>query len=138
MLEFGDFLWTHASYGLYLAISIGITVWVARVLAASGETFLMRCFGQDHELARSTSRLLVIGFYLVTIGLISYRLGGWQVDTVDLIPLVGARVGVTLLGLALTYFVHMLLLERLGRTVNLWARDNGPAAGPDVAPAGGA
>ena len=41
------------AYLLYLAISIAITVWVARTLSKNGEVFLIQCFGHNAELARS-------------------------------------------------------------------------------------
>ncbi len=123
MLELGDFVMTHLAYGLYLALSIGMTIWVARALSTNGEVFLVRCFGQDTELASSTNRLLVIGFYLVNIGFISYRLGDWQVDTVDLIPEVGSRVGISVLVLGLMHFFNMILIARFGRAVKAWARE---------------
>lgn len=124
MLELGDFIMTNFAYGLYLLISIAMTVWVARALSSNGEVFLVRCFGQDTELAASTNRLLVIGFYLVNLGFISYRLGSWQVDTVDLIPEVGSRVGVSVLVLGLMHFFNMILIARFGRAVKNWARDH--------------
>lgn len=123
MLSLGDFVMTHLAYGLYLAISIGMTIWVARALSSNGEVFLVRCFGQDTDLAASTNRLLVIGFYLVNVGFISYRLGGWQVDTVDLVPELGSRVGISVLVLGLMHFFNMLLIARFGRAVKAWARD---------------
>lgn len=123
MLQLGDFLMTHFAYGLYLAISIGMTIWVARALSSNGEVFLIRCFGQDQELAASTNRLLVIGFYLVNLGFISYRLTGWQVDTISLIPEVGSRVGISLLVLGLMHFFNMVMIARFGRAVKAWAQD---------------
>jgi hypothetical protein len=123
MLELGDFVMTHLAYGLYLAISIGMTIWVARALSSNGEVFLVRCFGQDTELAASTNRLLVIGFYLVNLGFISYRMGNWHVDTVSLIPEVGSRVGISMLVLGLMHFFNMVLIARFGRAVKAWARD---------------
>jgi len=138
MLNLGDFLWTHVSYAIYIAISVAVTIWVARVLSQSGETFLIRCFGQDRELAQSTNRLLVIGFYLINLGFISYRLGGWHVDTVDLIPELGSRIGVTLLVLGLMHFINMLMIARFGRTVNRWASDYGqPSRESTASPSGG-
>ena len=122
MLELGDFVMTHLAYGLYLTLSIGMTIWVARALSLNGEVFLIRCFGQDTELAASTNRLLVIGYYLVNVGFISYRLGEWQVDTVDLIPEVGSRVGISVLVLGLMHFFNMMLIARLGRAVKDWVR----------------
>jgi hypothetical protein len=127
MLELGDFVMTHFAYGLYLVISIGMTVWVARALSSNGEVFLVRCFGEDRELAASTNRLLVIGFYLVNLGFISYRLQDWQIDTVSLIPDVGSRVGISLLVLGLMHFFNMMMIARLGRVMKAWAL--GPAAG---------
>ena len=134
MLELGDFVMTHFAYGLYLALSIGMTIWVARALSSNGEVFLVRCFGQDTELAASTNRLLVIGFYLVNLGFISYRLSGWQVDTVSLIPEVGSRVGISLLTLGLMHFFNMVLIARFGRAVKSWAREqtDGADEGPMV------
>lgn len=123
MLELGDFVMTHLAYGLYLALSIGMTMWVARALSTNGEVFLVRCFGRDTELAASTNRLLVIGFYLVNLGFISYRLGNWQVDTVDLIPEVGSRVGISVLVLGLMHFFNMILIARFGRAVKAWAQE---------------
>lgn len=120
MLELGDFVMTHVAYGLYLAISIGMTVWVARALSSNGEVFLIRCFGQDRELAASTNRLLVIGFYLVNLGFISYRLKGWEAGVVEVIPDVGSRIGVSLLVLGLMHFFNMVLIARFGRTVKDW------------------
>ncbi len=117
---------THIAYGIYLVISIAMTVWVARVLSHSGEIFLIRCFGQDQDLAASTNRLLVIGFYLINLGFISYRLENWHVDTVTLIPDVGSRVGVSLLVLGLMHFFNMLMIARFGRMVKSWAMDHEP------------
>ncbi len=134
MLSYGDFLMTHLSYAAYLVISIGLTIWVARVLTGSGEVFLARCFDQDRELAQSANRLLVIGFYLVNLGFISYRLGGWQVDTVDLVPELGSRIGVTLLVLGVMHFGNMLLIARLGHTVNRWVKHSGRAPAGTLPP----
>ena len=55
----------ETSYALYLIIALAITVWVARTLSKNGIVFLVQCFGQNEELARSTNHLLVVGFYLV-------------------------------------------------------------------------
>lgn len=115
----------HFSYALYLAISIALTVWVAKVLSSSGETFLIKCFGQDVELAQSTNRLLVIGFYLVNLGLICFRLSGWQFQPGDLVPAVGSRIGVTLLLLGIMHFFNMAMIARMGRTVNDWIYEKG-------------
>ena len=123
-----DVLLVHAVYGLYLVISIALTVWVARVLSSTGETFLVQCFGHDADLARSTNRLLVIGFYLVNLGFIGLRLGNWTPGESHLISEVGTRVGVTLLVLGGMHFFNMLMIARMGRTIRDWIADYGPEA----------
>src|SRR5260370_35777329 len=56
------------SYVVYLAISLAVTVWVARTLHKNGRVFLMHAFHGNAELADSINHLLVVGFYLVHIG----------------------------------------------------------------------
>ena len=70
-------------YLLYLGISIAMTIWVARTLSRNGEVFLVKCFGQDEQLAKSTNHLLVVGFYLVNIGFIALRMDGWNVGKAE-------------------------------------------------------
>ena len=61
-------------YAVYLAISLGVTVWVARTLHANGRVFLVDAFHGNAELADSVNRLLVAGFYLVNIGYVTLAL----------------------------------------------------------------
>jgi hypothetical protein len=126
MLHSGDLVMTNVAYSLYLAISIAMTIWVARVLSESGEMFLIKCFGQDEELAKSTNRLLVIGFYLINIGFICFRLEGWKAGSIDLIPDVGSRVGLAILVVGAMHFFNMVMIAKFGRTVSswVWMREN--------------
>jgi uncharacterized protein (DUF1800 family) len=130
---------TNLAYAAYLVISIAMTIWVARVLSQTGEVFLIKCFGQDTELAQSTNRLLVIGFYLVNVGLICARLDGWQVSQTGPIPDVGSRIGVSVLALGAMHFFNMYMIAKFGRVVTGWTsireRDvngNSKSTGPDV------
>ena len=127
---------SHISYAIYLAVSIGMTIWVARVLSRSGAVFLTRCFGQDAELADSTNRLLVIGFYLVNIGFICLRLNTWPTQPVELIPALGSRIGVSILVLGVMHFVNMLMIARFGKTVSHWMhlQESRQAGGPPPLP----
>ncbi|HLJ78161.1 MAG TPA: hypothetical protein VKT75_12145, partial [Acidobacteriaceae bacterium] len=61
-------------YFSYLAISIVLTVWVARTLHSSGRVFLLDAFHGNAELADSVNRLLVVGFYLINVGYIALAL----------------------------------------------------------------
>ena len=48
-----------ACYFSYLAISIGLTIWVARTLHQNGRVFLVDAFRGNTELADSVNHLLV-------------------------------------------------------------------------------
>jgi hypothetical protein len=106
-----------ACYLSYLAISIAITVWVARTLHRSGRIFLLDAFHGNAPLADSINQLLVVGFYLVNVGYIALAL-----KTADplqnfrgVIELESAKIGVVLLILGAMHFFNMFLLARMRR-----------------------
>ncbi|SFR84269.1 hypothetical protein [Sphingomonas jatrophae] len=113
---------TEIAYLLYLAITLGITVWVARTLSHNGIVFLRQCFGQDAALAESTNHLLVVGFYLVNIGFITLTLSlGAEPHTVaDAMRFLSTKVGLAVLVLGGMHFFNMGAIARFGRKVNGW------------------
>jgi hypothetical protein len=58
----------------YLALSIALTVWVARTLFKNGRIFLVDVFAGNEVLADSVNHLLVVGFYLINLGYVSLML----------------------------------------------------------------
>ncbi|MGL4231347.1 MAG: hypothetical protein ACRCWJ_08275 [Casimicrobium sp.] len=106
-----------------MLLSIAMTIWVARVLSKNGEVFLIKCFGQDEELAKSTNQLLVIGFYLINIGFICTRLGmGWNMTEANFMPIVVSSVGLSVLVLGAMHFFNMIMIAKFGKTVSNWVR----------------
>lgn len=59
------------TYLVYLLISSGLTVVVGTGLARSGRAFLLDVFSGNDALARAVSRLLVLGFYLLSLGFVT-------------------------------------------------------------------
>jgi len=114
-----------ASYALYLVISIGLTIWVARTLSKNGEVFLTDCFGHDEILARSTNHLLVVGFYLVNLGFILLALRfGTPPDTLpDAIRFLSSKVGLAVIVLGAMHFFNMNAIAKFGRKVGTWFRE---------------
>ncbi|WP_022822372.1 hypothetical protein [Hymenobacter norwichensis] len=55
-------------YGVYLPVTVLLTVWVARTLFTNGRTFLVDIFHGNEPLADSVNKLLLTGFYLINIG----------------------------------------------------------------------
>src|SRR5436190_9818985 len=64
-------VWTYIAY---LAISVALTVWVARTLHKNGRIFLVDSFHGNEQLADSINHLLVVGFYLINIGYVTLAL----------------------------------------------------------------
>ena len=118
------------TYLLYLAISIGLTVWVARTLFKNGRVFLVDAFHGNEPLADSVNHLLVVGFYLVNLGYVSLALEtGYDVNTArQSIEALSWKVGLVLLVLGGMHFFNLLIFSRMRRRSTII---NAPPVGPD-------
>ena len=103
------------TYLVYLAISIGLTIWVARTLHKNGRAFLVDAFHQNEALADSVNHLLVVGFYLINLGYVSLAL-----KTTDLLTNAGEsiealsrKVGLVLLVLGGMHFFNLYVFNKL-------------------------
>jgi hypothetical protein len=121
------------AYLVYLLISVGITVWVARTLYRRGGIFLVDAFGGNVELAASVNHLLVVGFYLINIGYVSLALktGATILTSRAAIELLSDKVGMVLLVLGGMHFFNLFVFSRIRRHSQPPRR---PAPPPPVAP----
>src|SRR5216683_1709754 len=113
----GFVMYVVACYFSYLAISIALTIWVARTLQKSGRVFLIEAFHGNEELADSVNRLLVVGFYLINVGYIALALktGDPLRTHREVIELESTKLGVVLLILGGMHFFNILMLSRMRR-----------------------
>lgn len=100
-----------ALYLTLLAVSIGLTFLVGRLLVTAGEPFLQEVF-EDRSVSRSVNLLLSVLFHLITLGVLAL------VSVVDLgggepLQTFVARLGVVLLILGIAYGISMLVLIRI-------------------------
>jgi hypothetical protein len=104
-----------ACYFSYLAISIGLTMWVARTLHHSGRVFLVDAFHGNTELADSVNHLLVVGFYLINIGYIALalRTDSPMATFRQIIELESVKIGVVLLILGAMHFFNILVFAKM-------------------------
>jgi hypothetical protein len=116
---------TTIAYGLYLAIAIGFTIWVARTLSGNGIVFLVECFGHDEVLAKSTNHLLVVGFYLMNLGFIMLALqfGEPPATVPDLVVFLSSKVGLAVVVLGAMHSFNMHAIATYGRKVAGWLRE---------------
>ena len=119
-----------ATYFVYLAISIALTVWVARTLSKNGRVFLIDVFQGNSELADSVNHLLVVGFYLINLGYVSLALVLKQ-EIPDLqvaIEALAPKIGRVLLVLGTMHFFNLFVFARIRQ------RAAAPSSPPQVAP----
>jgi hypothetical protein len=104
-----------ACYFSYLAISIALTVWVARTLHHNGRVFLVDAFHGNEELADSVNHLLVVGFYLINIGYIALALKTTEPlsNLRQAIELESVKIGVVLLILGGMHFFNILVFAKM-------------------------
>ena len=110
-------MYIEGSYLVYLAVSLTVTVWVARTLYKNGRVFLVDAFGGDVELAGSVNHLLVVGFYLINVGYVAQALTtDRNVSSLRAaIELVSSKIGTILLVLGLMHFFNIYIFNRLRR-----------------------
>ncbi|KZY56923.1 hypothetical protein A3736_06865 [Erythrobacter sp. HI0063] len=111
---------------IYLAVSLALTVWVARTLSRNGIVFLKECFGHDDALANSTNHLLVVGFYLVNLGwiLLTLRYGTAPETLAQTITFLSSKIGLVVVVLGAMHFFNMNAIAKFGRKVGQWLRED--------------
>ncbi len=119
------------TYLIYLAISISLTIWVARTLHKNGRVFLVDVFHGNEQLADSVNHLLVVGFYLINFGYVSLALKlGYDVSSAqEGIEALSVKVGMVLLVLGAMHFFNLFIFSRMRRRSS--AHSN-PPIGPDA------
>src|SRR5215469_14213780 len=108
---------TVSMYLAYLAISVMLTIWVARTLHKNGRIFLVDSFLGNEGLADSVNHLLVVGFYLVNVGFVSLALkyGEKAVDAQSALEILSTKVGLVLLVLGAMHFFNLYVFSKLRR-----------------------
>ena len=107
-------VWTYAAY---LAISISLTIWVARTLHKNGRIFLVDTFLGNQGLADSVNHLLVVGFYLINIGYVTLALkeSARPATVSGSLEMLSSKVGLVLLVLGGMHFFNLLVFSRMRR-----------------------
>ncbi|MCX5368432.1 hypothetical protein OHU34_16400 [Streptomyces sp. NBC_00080] len=134
---------TVIAYVVYLVVSIGLTVWVARTLSSNGRIFLADVLQGNEKLADAVNHLLVVGFYLVNLGFVALYLSGDDTieDTRGIFEALSTKVGVVLLVLGAMHLANVYVLNRIRRrgvmereqvppvAPQAWAAPSAPTAG---------
>ncbi|RSM73545.1 hypothetical protein DL991_31410 [Amycolatopsis sp. WAC 01375] len=105
------------AYALYLAITVPLTVLVARTLSRHGKTFLEDVFQDKQALAHSVNQLLVVGFYLVSLGFVTLFLTSDDtvLDARDVFEMLSVKVGTVALVLGVMHVGNVLVFNGIRR-----------------------
>ena len=109
---------TVVTYLVYLVLSIGLTIWVARTLSRSGHVFLADVLHGSEKLADAVNHLLVVGFYLVNLGFVALWLRGGDTDvsnTQGVFTALSVKIGTVLLVLGVLHLGNVYVLNRIRR-----------------------
>ena len=107
--------WIITAYLAYLAISIALTVWVARTLHKNGRIFLVDSFMGNEQLADSVNHLLVVGFYLINVGYVTLALkyGVTAATAQECLETLSTKIGLVLLVLGFMHFFNLYVFTRM-------------------------
>ena len=101
-------------YTIYILISVALTIWVARTLFKNGILFLEDAFS-DKEIAKAVNHLLLVGFYLVNLGIVLLYLRDYlkPTDAVQAIEYLSTKIGTVLLVLGGMHFFNMFNFAKM-------------------------
>ena len=104
---------TH--YGIYLVVSLLVTVWVGHTLHRHGRIFLVDAFGGNAPLADAVNHLLLVGFYLVNVGYVTLalRLGAKPFNVPNAVEILSTKVGMVLVVLGVMHFFNLFVFSRM-------------------------
>jgi len=125
-------MYIYWSYTAYLLISLSVTVWVAHTLHKRGRIFLLDAFNGNAELAESVNHLLVVGFYLINVGYVSWMMRSYgDVPTArQAMELVTDKLGMVLIVLGMLHMFNIFVFSRFRRRGQL--RNAPPPLPPDA------
>jgi hypothetical protein len=98
-------------YVVLLAVSVGLTFLVGRLLVRAGQPFLLEVF-HDEKVTRSVNLLLSVLFHLVTLGVLAI-ISVTDVRGDNMLQTFVVKLGVVLLTLGIAYGISMLVLIRV-------------------------
>ena len=108
---------------IYLAVCETSALAVGWTLHKNGRVFLMEIFQGKEDLADSVNHLILVGFYLMSLGFvtlaINVRTGAAPVDMAGVIEALSTKVGVVLFVLGATHFLNLLMFSRMRWRVRL-------------------
>ncbi|RSK45835.1 hypothetical protein [Hymenobacter perfusus] len=111
-------------YGVYLPVTVLLTVWVARTLFNNGRLFLVDIFHGNEQLADSVNKLLLMGFYLINIGyaMLTLQSGDPITSYQQSVEILSIKIGTIILILGGMHFFNLYVFYKLRHKAQEYAR----------------
>lgn len=96
---------------LYLLIAVNTTYFLGKSLNKHGEHFLRVIFKERMEIVLPVNKILLIGFYLVNIGLVlMFHSAQATIDNLkDSILYLSIKIGITYIVIALMHYLNLFV-----------------------------
>lgn len=101
---------TVVTYLVYVALCVAIAIWVGRTLRRYGTIYLTEGHDENRGLQEALSHLLIVGFYLVSFGVICFvlKVDRDVIDAKSSIELLSTKVGTVLVFLGALHFIVLI------------------------------
>jgi hypothetical protein len=102
------------AYGIYLPITLLLTIYVSNSLFKNGRIFMIDIFKGREEIADATNHLFKVGFYLLNIGfaLLQLHIDYDIPDTRNLLEVLSYKIGWFSIYLGVMLFLNLYLFFR--------------------------
>ena len=109
------------AYSLYLLIAVPLTIWVGSTLSHNGRVFLVDVFGGNGELAEAVNKLLVVGFYLLNLGVVALylRVDETLTSARGVVEVLSVKMGVVMLMLGFVHLTNVYVFNKIRRRSRL-------------------
>jgi len=104
------------TYVIYLLLGVALIMWVGRTLSRNGRVFLEEVF-DDERLANAVNQLLVMGFYLLNLGYVTFAMRSTAdvENASEALETFSTKIGLVLLVLGVLHFCNVYFLGRYRR-----------------------
>ena len=109
------------AYGSYLVIAVPLTIWVGSTLSRNGRLFLVDVFDGNDALADAVNKLLVVGFYLLNLGVVALylRVDDDLANARTVVEVLSVKLGVVMLMLGVVHLLNVYVFSRIRRRSHL-------------------
>jgi len=108
-----------ASYLIYLPVMFYITIKVGWTFYKNGQHYIDDIIPGEPHLAKVINRMLLLGYYLLNLGYVTYNVSRWEHigSSLQMCNVLSARIGFIMVFLGVLHFINMFSIWLYGQKV---------------------